>query len=149
MHFSWKCRHVPSRFLLALLVASVALLVPPAARAAEPGLVGQWHLDSFSGTGINATTPDSSGYGNTGKFPGTPTSAAGRFGNAFAGPTSAEPMSVARPSGAWSLEPPSHVSLTAWVKQSGSPGVLKYIAAKGDYRYTPHGTDCAGGSYAL
>src|SRR3954454_10990509 len=123
MHFTWKCRRVHSRFLFAVLVASFALFLPSAAAAAEPGLVGQWHLDSFSGTGINASTPDSSGSGNTGKFAGTPTFAAGRFGQAFAGPASAEPMSAAD---APSLRPAGAVSVTTWVKQNGYPGFLRY-----------------------
>ena len=51
--------------------------------------------------------------------------------------------------GSWALEPGGAVSLTAWVKYTGNPGPLKYIASKGDFRYVPNGSDCAGGSYAL
>ena len=45
--------------------------------------------------------------------------------------------------GSWALEPGGAVSVTAWVKYTGDPGVLKYIASKGDFRYVPNGTDCA------
>ena len=133
------------RVLVAIAAAVALLALPAIARAAEPGLVGQWHFDTSSGTGVNATTPDTSGYGNTGHFPGTPTLGPGRFGSAFAGPLGAEPMTAAS---SGSLQP-SVVSVTAWVKQNGNPGVLKYIVAKGDFRYVPNGSDCAGSSYAI
>jgi hypothetical protein len=126
------------------------LALPAGALAAEPGLAGQWHFDAFSGSGASATTPDSSGNGGTGQFANTPTFAPGRFDSAFAGPVGAEPMTVSGTSGngSWALEP-SAVSLTAWVKYNGNPGTLKYIAAKGDFRYVQHGADCAGSSYAF
>ena len=133
-----------------MFVGFVTLLaLPGGASAAEPGLVGQWHFDTYSGSGSNANTPDSSGSGGTGSFAATPTLSAGRFASAFNGPVGAEPMTVTGTSGngSWVLEP-AVVSLTAWVKYSGDPGVLKYIAAKGDFRYVP-GSDCAGSSYAL
>ena len=134
-----------------LLVALTLLALPAGALAAEPGLVGQWHLDQYAGSGTSATTPDSSGYGGTGSFANTPTLAPGRFASAFNGPVAAEPMMVSGTSGnrSWALEPSGAVSLTAWVKYTGDPGVLKYIVSKGDFRYVPNGSDCAGGSYAL
>ena len=127
------------------------LALPGGALAAEPGLVGQWHFDQYSGSGASAATPDSSGDGGTGYFANTPTLAPGRFASAFNGPLAAEPMMVSGTSGngSWALEPSGAVSVTAWVKYTGDPGVLKYIASKGDFRYVPNGSDCAGGSYAL
>ena len=140
------------RFATAILLGSLTVLaLPGGALAAEPGLVGQWHFDEYAGSGASATTPDSSGSGGTGYFANTPTLAPGRFASAFNGPVTAEPMTVSGTSGngSWALEPGGAVSLTAWVKYTGDPGVLKYIASKGDFRYVPNGSDCAGGSYAL
>jgi hypothetical protein len=145
-------RGTPWKSITAILLGFLALLMlPGGALAAEPGLVGQWHFDGYTGSGVNATTPDSSGFGGTGSFANTPTLTPGRFGSAFNGPVGAEPMTVSGTSGngSWALEPAGAVSLTAWVKYTGDPGVLKYIASKGDFRYVPNGSDCAGGSYAL
>jgi hypothetical protein len=79
------------------------------------------------------------GWGGTGHFANTPTFAPGRFASAFNGPLAAEPMTVSGTSGnaSWALEPGGAVSLTAWVKYNGNPGLLKYIASKGDFRYVP------------
>ena len=142
----------PRRLATAILLGALTVLaLPGGALAAEPGLVGQWHFDQYAGSGASATTPDSSGDGGTGSFANTPTLAPGRFASAFNGPLAAEPMMVSGTSGngSWALEPSGAVSVTAWVKYTGNPGVLKYIVAKGDFRYVPNGSDCAGGSYAL
>ena len=48
---------IPAR--LALVAATLLLALPTAARAVEPGLAGQWHFDSYTGTGINLTTKTS------------------------------------------------------------------------------------------
>ncbi len=149
----WSCGRTTRRRLgaAALLGSLILLALPGGALGAEPGLVGQWHFDATAGTGASATTLDSSGYGGTGYFANTPTLAPGRFASAFNGPVAAEPMMVSGTSGngSWSLEPGGAVSVTAWVKYTGDPGVLKYIVSKGDFRYLPNGTDCAGGSYAI
>ncbi|HEX3239313.1 MAG TPA: LamG domain-containing protein [Solirubrobacterales bacterium] len=63
---------------------------------------------------------------------------AGKFGGYLA-PTSATPMQVTSP-----LLAPPQLTLLAWIKQSGYPGLLRYIAGRGN-----DGPTCSGSSYAL
>src|SRR3954471_6089016 len=137
----WKgCAMRAPRSFLPSIVAAV-LLAAPVADAAAP-LVGQWHLDGRTQTATNDVTPDSSGNGldlttalNAMQFDTT----AGRF-SGYLSSANATTLKVTSP-----LLAPAHVTLLAWVKQNGDPGVLKYIAGRGD---DGPGT-CLGSSYAL
>ncbi len=132
-----------------MLVTTLLLAVglPSAALAAEPGLRGQWHLDTVTGAGASSTTPDSSGAGQTGTFTGTPSLVPGRFGQALDSAAANSWMNVAKPPASpWSLEPSDQVSVTAWIKTPSFPGALRYILAKGNFG-TPG--SCNGSSYAL
>ncbi|HWH95933.1 MAG TPA: LamG-like jellyroll fold domain-containing protein [Baekduia sp.] len=129
--------------VIGALTCAAALFLAPAAFAVDPGLTGQWHLDATAGSGTATTTPDSSGLDQNGTFTGAPTLVPGRFGQALSTGAANSWMSVSRPgSGTWGLESPQ-VSLTAWIKRSGFPGVLRYLASKGDF------PGCAGSSYTL
>jgi hypothetical protein len=62
----------------------------------------------------------------------------GKFGGYLAGANST-PLQVTSP-----LLAPAQLTLLAWIKQSGYPGVLRYIAGRGN-----DGPTCSGSSYAL
>jgi hypothetical protein len=129
-----------------LAALALGLAAEPAARAAEPGLTGQWHLDAIDGSGAASTTPDASGAGQPGTFTGTPTLVAGRFGSALNVGAGNGWMNVPRPSGGtWALES-QHISFTVWIKQAGFPGALRYIAGKG--ALGPYPT-CGGSSWGM
>lgn len=135
-----KARRTARRAIAAACAAT--LLCAPAALAADPGITGQWHLDTIAGSGASSTTEDVSGGGQTGRFTSTPTLVPGRFGNALSGSW----MNVTRPpGGAWGLESPQ-VSFTVWIKQSGFPGTLKYIGGKGAIGAYPV---CGGSSWGM
>lgn len=125
---------------VALLVVLLAL-PGTSARAASP-LIGQWSLDSSQVVGGQDVTADSSGEGHplrTAAGSMRLDAAGGRFGGAL-GTTSTVPlMSDAAP-----FAPP-RMTLLAWIKQSGNPGNLKYIAGRG-YDGFP---TCSGSSFAL
>lgn len=130
----------------AVLVALAGLLViAPAATADHAGpLAGQWHLDSdFPGEGNNEVTPDSSGHGlDAATSNGTliDIAAGGRFGNYL----SETHRGTLRPPATSPLLQPQRLTVLAWVRRSGNPGTLSYIAGQGD-----DGGTCAGPSYAL
>lgn len=137
-----KRRATSTRTTTAGAVLAVAFLlafpVSALAQAANP-LAGQWHLDEIRQGPASSSTPDSSGHGLDGTVaPGT-TLVAGRFASAFNfdafdGGRVRVPRSAA-------LEP-SAVTVLAWVKRAGSPGLYKYVAAKG-------ANGCVASSYAL
>ena len=148
-HRTGTHRRLTTAIVLGLLTA---LALPHGASAAEPGLVGQWHLDEVAGSGVTATTPDSSGAGGTGRFADTLTLVPGRFASAFNGPFAAQPMTVSGTSGngSWGLEPAGAVSLTAWVEGHGQPRGPEVPRLQGRLPLRPGAaSDCAGGSYAL
>jgi hypothetical protein len=127
--------------IAALIGTFVAVLAAAAAAHAASPLVAQWPLDSSYLSGGNEYTEDVSGNGlvltspaNTMRF-GTES---GKFGGYLAS-TSSSTLEVNSP-----LLAPPQLTLLAWVKQSGFPGVLKYIAGRGD-----DGGNCGGSSYAL
>lgn len=108
---------------------------------AVPPLIGQWPLESSTVSGATESTADVSGNGlslagsaGTMHF-GTE---GGKFGGYLAG-SNATPMQVTSP-----LLAPPQVTLLAWIKQSGYPGLLRYIAGRGN-----DGPTCSGSSYAL
>jgi hypothetical protein len=133
---------VRSSSISGLLAAIVLGLCAFAATAqAAPPLIGAWPLDSAAPSGATESTADSSGNGlslssaaGTMKF-GTE---GGKFGGYLAG-SSATTMQVNSP-----LLAPPQLTLLAWIKQSGYPGLLRYIAGRGN-----DGPTCLGSSYAL
>ena len=111
--------------------ALAALALAPAARA-ETGLAGQWHLDSFSGSGDNYETPDSSGNGLVGSVSSTPSLVPGRFGQGFdfAGSAPRVRFPTSTP-GFAGLQPAGAITVAAWVRHTGFPGYLQYVVSKG------------------
>ncbi len=110
------------------------------APAASP-LAGEWPLESSTASGATESTADTSGNGLSLAGPagtmhfGTD---GGKFGGYLTG-SSATTMQVTSP-----LLAPPQVTLLAWIKQSGYPGLLRYIAGRGN-----DGGNCGGSSYAL
>jgi hypothetical protein len=124
-----------------LLLAFGALICcPTGAQAASP-LIGQWSLDSSHEESASQVTADSSGNGLDLRAPngamhlGTPT----RFGTGATLGTNLTPLQIDSP-----LLAPARLTLLAWVKQSGNPGTLRYLAGRGDDALT-----CGGSTYAL
>jgi hypothetical protein len=113
---------------------------PVTAQAASP-LIGQWSLDASHEDGGSQVTSDASGAGLDLRAPngsvhlGTPA----RFGTGATLSTNLTPLQVTSP-----LLAPAQVTLLAWVRQSGNPGTLRYIAGRGD-----DGLTCGGSTYAL
>jgi hypothetical protein len=111
-----------------------------AAHAAPP-LIGQWSLDGSYEDGATQGTADTSGNGLDLKAPsgamhvGTPA----LFGPAATLPTNVTPMQVTSP-----VLAPAQVTLLAWIKQSGNPGTLRYLAGRGDDAGT-----CGGSTFAI
>lgn len=132
------------RALLTIAGASLAaatLSVAPAAQAA-PKLLGQGSLDGSFEDGASDVTPDSSGNGVDLKAPlgGVHLGKTGaRYGNGGTLATNLTPMQGTSP-----VLAPAQVTLLAWVKQSGFPGSLRYVAGRGD-----DGLTCGGSSYAI
>lgn len=130
----------------AAALSVVALLVcgafAVAAQAAKPSpLIADWPLESSAVAGATEATGDTSGNNlsltsaaGTMKF-GTE---GGKFGGYLAG-NSTTNMQVTSP-----LLAPPQLTLLAWIKQSGYPGLLRYIAGRGN-----DGPTCSGSSYAL
>jgi hypothetical protein len=122
-------------FALCLCGASTA-----AAQAPSP-LIGDWPLESATVAGATENTGDTSGNALSLASPagtmhfGTE---GGKFSGYLAG-SSATTMQVTSP-----LLAPPQLTLLAWIKQSGYPGLLRYIAGRGN-----DGPTCSGSSYAL
>lgn len=125
-----------SRGLPAVLAAAFLLLTASTAAAApSAGVVGLWTVDEGGGARI----VDHSPYGNDGVLSGDVTWVPGKNGAALSfngGP--GRVMVTDDPS----LEPPVAVTVSAWVKHSGSPGAFRYIVAKGE-------NGCIAASYGL
>ena len=121
--------------LLALGMACLALAVWTAPAAARSGLAGEWKLDEGSGT----VAADSSGNGNTGTLSGAVSWVAGVSGRALSFDGSGGQVRVPNNP---ALEPQSAVTVAAWVKASSSPGVFRYVVAKG-------ATGCVAASYGM
>lgn len=115
-----------------LLVLLGALAVSAPASASSP-LDGWWPFYENAGT----TVHDSSRDHNDGTLAGAVQWTAGYFGSglSFAGGGATVPDDA-------SLEPSSAVTVTAYVKASGSPGLFKAIIAKG-------ASGCNAASYSL
>ena len=129
-----------SAALAALLLLGVALavLLPADAPADHNGpLAGQWHLEGSA----DDSEADSSGHGLTGiegSTGGGVEATAGRFGNGLL----FDHFSSIRVAPSTLLEP-ANVTLVAWVKSDGTPGVTNTIVAKGG------DPACTASSYAL
>lgn len=128
-----------ARKLLAAAVTAAAL-TPATGLAAAP-LVGQWSLDNSYEDGSSDFTADASGNGLALRAPlgsvhlGSPA----LFGTGATLGTNTTPLQITSP-----LLAPANVTLLAWVKQSGFPGTLRYLAGRGD-----DGLTCGGSTYAL
>jgi hypothetical protein len=119
-----------------LAVGATLFTVCGMAGAAQADLlpVGQWDLNEGAGTVVHNDYPLRSG---TGTVQGGATWVGGRFQGALAFDGSGD-VDVTNTAGL----APANVTLSAWVKSSGSPGDYKHIAVKG-------GSGCCTGSYAL
>jgi Concanavalin A-like lectin/glucanases superfamily len=123
------------KIVVALSAALLAFAIAASPAAAEPSLVGQWHFDE----GTGQTVSDSTGNGNNGTIISGTSWVPGRFGSALSFDGTNGRVLV---KDNLALEPPTSVTMSAWVKAAGSPGDYRYIAAKG-------ASDCTTASYAL
>ncbi|HEY2717632.1 MAG TPA: LamG domain-containing protein, partial [Solirubrobacterales bacterium] len=128
-------------FVLVLFSCALGAATAAAGASAASPLVAQWPLDGATTSGGTEFTEDVSGNGlslsgpaNTMKF-GT---AEAKFGGYMTGATTTPPQ-VTSP-----LLAQQQLTLLAWIKQSGYPGTLRYIAGRGN-----DGPTCSGSSYAL
>ena len=123
-----------NRIVLLIAIAGAAAVTTTGVASAAAGPVAHWRFDENGGT--NAA--DSTGNGNTGTLQGGVSWIAGKRQSAvqFDGSTGA----VRVPSGT-ALEP-ANVTVSAWVKRSGTPGEFKYIVGKGAF-------GCLSSSYGL
>ena len=130
-----------ARLATAVVLACAAMGFGAAGVQAAPPLVAQYGFDGAFEDGANSVTPDGSGNGLALRGPagairvGTPP----RFGNGALLPSNVTTLQVTSP-----LFSPSQVTLLAWIKRSGFPGNLKYVAGRGD-----DGAICGGSSYAI
>jgi len=119
-------------FVAAALVTA-AVMASPALAATPP--VGVWHLDEGSGTHV----ADASGNGNGGVMSGGVSWVAGVSGSALSFDGGTGEVKVSDNS---VLEPATTVTLSAWIKHTGTPGNYSYVAAKG-------ANGCIAASYGL
>ena len=112
------------RAAMAVLVAfcAFAVAVGPA-RAADTGLVAQWHLDNVTG----GATPDSSGNGLTGLEVNGALVPGGRFASALHTTNPNDGFTVLDSP----LLEPQQVTVLAWVKKSAPFNVFRTIVSKG------------------
>ncbi len=124
-----------------LLLAIGALAGCSASAQAASPLVGQWSLDGSHEDGASQVTTDSSGNGLDLRAPNGSVhlGAPARFGTGATLATNLTPLQVTSP-----LLAPAQVTLLAWIKQSGNPGTLRYLAGRGD-----DGLTCGGSTYAI
>lgn len=121
-------------------LVAVALALMCAAITASPALattapVGVWTFDEGSGTRV----ADSSPSGNNGVLTGGVSWVPGVFGSALSFDGSSGQVKMADND---ALEPAAAVTVSAWFKNSGSPGTYRYIVAKG-------ANECIAASYGL
>ncbi len=121
-------------------LAAVVLALVCAAITASPALattapVGAWNFDEGSGTHV----ADSSGNRNNGVLTGGVSWVPGVSGSALSFDGSSGMVQMADDE---DLEPAGAVTVSAWFKNSGSPGTYRYILAKG-------ANGCIAASYGL
>lgn len=122
--------------VLAITVAmGLAIAIPASAFAKSSPLAGWWPLYEGSGTVAHDASPNH----DNGTLSGGVSWASGYFGSGLNFDGSTGQVSV--PDDA-ALEPSSAVTVTAYVKASGSPGDWKYVVSKGAY-------NCIMASYGL
>lgn len=116
-------------------IGTLAVLAFATTATADTGLVAEWPFDE----GAGATAADASGHGNGGALVGGAQWVPGHdTGTALTFDGSGGRVQVPRSA---SLEPAA-VTVSAWVRRSGSPGSFKYLVAKG-------ATGCLVASYGL
>ena len=115
--------------------ATAAVLAFAVSASADTGLVAEWPFDEGGGT----TAADASGHGNGGTLIGGAQWVPGH-GNGTALTFDGSGGRVQVPRSA-SLEAAA-VTVSAWVRRSGSPGAFRYLVAKG-------ATGCLAASYGL
>ncbi len=118
---------------VAAVFFTAAIIASPALATTAP--VGLWTLDEGSGTHV----ADGSGNGNNGVLSGGVSWVPGVSGSALTFDGSTGEVRVADNT---VLEPRSTVTVSAWVKQAGSPGAFRYVVAKG-------ANGCIAASYGL
>lgn len=119
----------------AMVVAVAATVLSGAVSAsATTDVVGHWSFDEGSGT----TAADDSGAGHDGTLEGAASWAPGKRNGAIAFDGATGRVHV--PTAA-ALEPGA-ITVSAWVKRTGSPGAFRYLLAKG-------ASGCIAASYAL
>jgi hypothetical protein len=119
---------------VSILVFAVALAVAAPA-SASTGLSGWWPFHEGTGT----TAHDLSGYHRDGALSGGAQWTTGYFGSALSfNGSGAQAQIPDNPA----FEPSTTLTVTAYVKATGSPGDFKYIVAKG-------GFGCTTGEYGL
>jgi hypothetical protein len=121
---------------IAFLATAATALALAASGEASSSLVGRWTFDEGSGT----TAADSSGYGDNGTLSGGVSWVTGHWGSALAFNGVDGQVDVSDNSALESST--TGVSVSVWVKSTGSPGAYKYILAKG-------ASGCVAASYGL
>src|SRR3954466_8275728 len=106
-----------------MLVFLAVLALPPSASAAT--LRGQWHLDEPDCAGGPCPHSDSSGNGFTATEVGSPTTVAGRFGNALRFPPDRDHLNA----GTHALLQPPQVTVLTWVRAAATPATVKAVVA--------------------
>jgi Concanavalin A-like lectin/glucanases superfamily len=108
---------------LLIALTGAAMLATSAPASAATGPVAHWRFDEGAGT----TAADASGNGSVGTVQGGATWISGKRNGALAFDGSTGVVRV--PSS--SLLEPQAVTVSAWIRRSGSPGDYKYILGKG------------------
>jgi hypothetical protein len=118
---------------VAVALVAAAITASPALATTAP--VGLWNLDEDGGNQV----ADSSGNSNNGLLSGGVSWVPGVSGSALSFDGSTGEVRIADNT---ALEPQSTVTVSAWIKQAGSPGAFRYVVAKG-------ANGCTAASYGL
>ena len=121
--------------LCALTATTLAALTATAHASLTTGLTGDWPLNAGQGTTVANVATAADG----GTLSGSVTWVPGHLGDALS--FDGQPGQVKVTDSA-ALEPPTAVSVSAWVRNLGSPGAYRYVIAKG-------ATACIAAAYGL